>query len=391
MESAAVGAFLKSVMGRLFLLLEKEYSKHRGLAQEAASIQQDLRMIAAAMDDQLGALRRPERTAVARLYSAEILDLAHDIEDCVDRFTHRLRCKHRGGGAAAAGAASYFHRVAHGIKKVQIRSSYADEIHKLKRRLTEARQRVIDAAPVGRPGGSPPSVMLGAFKPCCRTVTRSPVGLEKPLEEMLSLLREVDGEPRQLRVISIVGFGGSGKTTLARAVYDSPHAKETFHCRAWVSAAGTSPEISQRIKTILRDILQQVLPKDSMDLDADNNNLEADLKEYLTDKRFVYVGAPFMFPFASVICHFNSLIILLLFLSLNFDSQFSIFVVRYLIVIDGVQMDEWRAVNSAFVDSSTGSRMILTTTIQSVANVCSHGNGYVYQMDTPLGKKTQRS
>ena len=279
-----VGAFLKSVMGRLFLLLE-EYSKHRGLAQEAASIQHDLRMIAAAMDDQLGALGRHERNAVARLYSAEILDLAHDIEDCADRFTHRLRCKHRGGGGGAAGAASSLvHRVAHGLKKVQSRSSYADEIHKLKRRLTEARQRVIDSAPVGRPGVSPPSVMLDASKPC-RAVTRSPVGMEKPTEEVLSLLREVDGEPRQLRVISIVGFGGSGKTTLARAVYESPHAKETFHCRAWVSAAGSSLEISQRIKAILSDILQQVLPKDSMDLDADNNNLEAELKEYLTDKR----------------------------------------------------------------------------------------------------------
>ena len=52
-------------------------------------------------------------------------------------------------------------------------------------------------------------------------------------------------------------------------------------------------------------------------------------------------------------------------------------------------MDEWRAVNSAFVDSSTGSRMILTTTIQSVANVCSHGNGYVYQMDT-LGEEDSK-
>jgi len=264
------------------------------------------------MDDQLGALGRHERNAVARLYSAEILDLAHDIEDCVDRFTHRLRCKHRGGAAGAA--SSLAHRVAHGLKKIQSRSSYADEIHKLKRRLTEARQRVIDSAPVGRPGVSPPSVMLDASKPC-RAVTRSPVGMEKPVEEVLSLLREVDDEPRQLRVISIVGFGGSGKTTLARAVYDSPHAKETFHCRAWVSAAGTSPEISQRIKTILRDILQQVLPKDSMDLDADTINLEVSLKEYLSDKRCGYASVcisslPLQLPNDFIIIFYHSTFIL---------------------------------------------------------------------------------
>jgi len=306
-----VGAFLKSVMGRLFLLLEKEYSKHRGLAQEAASIQHDLRMIAAAMDDQLGALGRHERTAVARLYSAEILDLAHDIEDCVDRLTHRLRCKHRGGGTAT----SLVHRVARELKKVQSRSSYADEIHKLKRRLKEARQRVIDSSPVGRrPGGSLPSVTLDASKPR-RAVTGNPVGMEKPMEEMMSLLREVDGEPRQLRVIFIVGFGGSGKTTLARAVYESPHAKETFRCRAWISAAGTSPEISQRIKAILRDILQQVLPKDSMDLDADTINLEASLKEYLSDKRCVYVSVcisslPLQLPNDFIIIFYHSTFIL---------------------------------------------------------------------------------
>ncbi|CAL5092616.1 unnamed protein product [Urochloa decumbens] len=337
MESAAVSAFLKSVMGRLFLLLEKEYSKHRGLAQEAQSIQHDLRMIAATMDDQLCTMGRHERSAIERLYSAEILDLAHDIEDCVDRFTHRLKCKSRA-------ASSLAHRVAHELKKIQSRSSYADEIHKLKKRLQEVRQRVINSVPVGQPNGST-SMVLDSSKPC-RAITRNPVGMEKPMEELLSLLHEVNGEPQQLRVISIVGFGGLGKTTLARAVYDSPDSKETFHCRAWVSTTETSPGISQRIKAILCNILKQVVPKDSMDLDVTDYNHETSLKEYLSDK-------------------------------------------RYLIVIDGVHMDEWKAVNSAFVDSSTGSRIILTTTIQSVANVCSHGNGYVYQMDT-LGEEDSK-
>ncbi|KAG8090321.1 hypothetical protein GUJ93_ZPchr0011g28857 [Zizania palustris] len=70
MESAAASAFLKAVMGRLFMAMEKEYNKHKGLAQETHSLQQDLRMIAAAMDDQLGTLAKGDtRTAVARLHS----------------------------------------------------------------------------------------------------------------------------------------------------------------------------------------------------------------------------------------------------------------------------------------------------------------------------------
>jgi hypothetical protein len=313
MESAAASAFLKSVMGRLFVLLEKEYNKHRGLAQEAQSIQQDLRMIGAAMDDQIRALGRHQRPAIARLYSEEMLDLAHDIEDCVDRFTHRLSCKQRGGGSGAA--SSLARRVAHGLRKVQSRSSYADEIQRLKRRLKEAYQRVTNSAPLpvaygGQPqpnGGSPPPSMVHALdsssKPC-RRVTRNPVGIEKPMEELLSLLHEVDGEPQQLRVISVVGFRGLGKTTLARAVYDSPHAKKTFNCRAWVSAAAaTSPDdISQRrIKAVLRDILQQVVPKDSMEMDADSNHLEASLKEYLSDKRCVRIFIPLLPSFSSLL------------------------------------------------------------------------------------------
>jgi ATPase subunit of ABC transporter with duplicated ATPase domains len=282
MESAAVGAFLKPVMGRLLLLLEKEYSKHSGLARETESIQEDLRMIAAAMDYRICAAGRHERTAIERQYNSVILDLMHDIEDCVDRFTHRLKCKQHGGSGAVSSLVSK-------LKKIQIGSSYADEIQELKKRLEEVRQRVMKADPVGQQPKGLPSMMLDASRPR-RAITSNPVGIKKPMEELLSLLREVDGEPQQLRVISIVGFGGLGKSTLARAVYDSPHAKEAFRCRAWVSANDASPEINrQRIKAILRGILQQVVPKDSMDLDVDGNNPEASLKEYLSDKRYISI------------------------------------------------------------------------------------------------------
>ncbi|KAG8090326.1 hypothetical protein GUJ93_ZPchr0011g28927 [Zizania palustris] len=336
MESAAASAFLKAVMGRLFMAMEKEYTKHKGLAQETHSLQQDLRMIAAAMDDQLGTLAKGDtRTAVARLHSEVMLDLAHDIEDCIDRFMHRLTCKqHRAG----AGAASLVSRFAHELKKVQSRSSFADEIQKLKKRLMEAHQRVVNA------GGQHAGVCSSSTVVTCRAA-RSPVGIAESVEELLSMLDEVEGEPEQTRVISIVGFGGLGKTTLAKAVYNSSRVKEKFCCLAWVDAGGL-PVNGDGMRAILRDLHQklQVLPKDAMDVDA--QYLQASLKEYLKNK-------------------------------------------RYLIVIDDIGMDQWNMISSIFEENGTSNRIILTTDIQSVANMCSHGNGYVYQMST-LGEEDSK-
>lgn len=260
------------------MALEKEYNKHRGLTQESHSLQQDLRMIAAAMDDQQLSMGRNEaRTAVARLHTEEMLDLAHDIEDCVDRFLHRLTCKHNRGSAGAA----LLRRVSHKLNKVKSRSSFGDEIQNLKKRLREAHQRVltINPPPILTIGGVQPtgSSSSAAVTPPCRA-TRSLVGIGKDVEELLSMLDEVEGEPVQMRVISVVGFGRLGKTTLAKAVYNDPQAKDKFRHRAWV-AAGGSPEI----RGILRDVLQQVHPDDAMDVDG--HRLEASLKEYLKDKR----------------------------------------------------------------------------------------------------------
>jgi Holliday junction resolvasome RuvABC ATP-dependent DNA helicase subunit len=62
-------------------------------------------------------------------------------------------------------------------------------------------------------------------------------------------------ENSKLDVISIIGMGGLGKTTLARKIYNNDRVKRDFHCRAWVYA-------SQDFKTreLLLEILKSQMP-----------------------------------------------------------------------------------------------------------------------------------
>jgi Holliday junction resolvasome RuvABC ATP-dependent DNA helicase subunit len=85
------------------------------------------------------------------------------------------------------------------------------------------------------------------------------VGVEGPRNELVKWLTNQEGElGHERKVISIVGCGGLGKTTLAKQVYDK--LGSNFDCRALVSIS-RSPDM----KKILLSILSQLHTKDHPD------------------------------------------------------------------------------------------------------------------------------
>ncbi|MED6110192.1 hypothetical protein PIB30_040679 [Stylosanthes scabra] len=72
------------------------------------------------------------------------------------------------------------------------------------------------------------------------------VGLEK--DKVMNQLKDKDSPGN---VVSVVGMGGSGKTTLAHKVYNSNEARKLFPCRAWATIS-QRPVLIQVFRNLLK-------------------------------------------------------------------------------------------------------------------------------------------
>ncbi|TMW92218.1 hypothetical protein EJD97_013335 [Solanum chilense] len=156
-------------------------------------------------------------------------------------------------------------------------------------------------------------------------VSNNMVGRDKEKKRMLEELR--GGSKDELKVISIVGMGGIGKTTLAKQVFNHPSIQSRFDVRAW---ATISKEYN--VKEILLSLLQSTINIDDKVCSRD----EADLADLLQKK---------------LKCR------------------------RYLIVIDDIWCYKaWDDTRQCFPIDNNGSRILLTTRHTEVAIYASSSN-----------------
>jgi len=116
--------------------------------------------------------------------------------------------------------------------------------------------------------------------------TVAPVGMEGPRAEIVTWLKPKgdDEKELQLKVVSILGVEGVGKSTLAQELWRTLGEDHQFECRAFVKASK-----KPNMRMILRSIILQVRPNQQPPEACRVPDLIHDITKHLQDKRFFFI------------------------------------------------------------------------------------------------------
>ena len=108
------------------------------------------------------------------------------------------------------------------------------------------------------------------------------VGIDEAREELIMRLTKGDDMSEQQRVVSIVGFGGLGNTTLAKAVYDQLRVQ--FDCTAFVSVS-QNPNLNLLLKNMLYELDKEKYANIHSTMLEEKHLIDL-VREFLQNKRY---------------------------------------------------------------------------------------------------------
>ncbi|KAK7322560.1 hypothetical protein VNO77_25946 [Canavalia gladiata] len=256
----------------------------------------------------------------------QLRELSFRIEDVIDEYImdvahhHHPRC------------ISTLHNIAHQIKTLMPRHRVAAQIQEIKLSISEVKER-------SERYNFESSLEQGStnLQRIKDVKWRNPhlaslfieedevIGFENQRDQVVGWL--VNGA-RDRSVVSVVGMGGLGKTTLAKKVFDNQQVKVHFDCHAFVIVSQ-----SYTLEALLIDMMKQFSKETKEPLPqgintTDKMSLITIVRHYLQHKRYV----------------------------IFFDDVWNV--------------DFWDEIQHATLDNKVGSRIVITTRNLDVANYC---------------------
>ncbi|TYH21562.1 hypothetical protein ES288_A04G054000v1 [Gossypium darwinii] len=266
---AALSAFLELLSGKFVDSLLNFVANHRQVHQQLKQWQSILPEIKAVLNH---AEEKQIKDEGVKIWLDDLQDLAYDVDDILDEFAYqqlRLKLQKTQAQASTSKVQKLIPTCCTGANFSPTSFMfYTKTISKIK----DITDKLNSATAKGKkPRLQPTSLMDG---------TVEYVGRANEKQEMLELLKSNNSDG--VCVLSIVGMGGMGKTTLAQLVYNDTSIKECFDHKAWVCVSDDFDAVNIT-KTILKSI-----DAGSHD-DNDFNLLQVKLKEKLSGKRFLLV------------------------------------------------------------------------------------------------------
>ncbi|WVZ48961.1 hypothetical protein U9M48_000346 [Paspalum notatum var. saurae] len=318
-----------SLVPKLFELLKEEYNlqteiknRIRSLTGELEDAQAALRKVAQVPWDQLD--------EQVQLWAREVRELSYDMEDVLDIFL--VQVKGRDSAKKEGSLKRLGEKMANLFKKSKARREISVGVEDIMTHLDEVtkrcrRYKVNDI--MARPAiASTVDPRLSAMY----NKVKNLVGIDKSSSELISMLQTEqrgDVPNAKVKIVSVVGVGGLGKTTLTKAVYDK--LKGNFEHWAFVPV-GRNPDLKKVFKDILIDLDKHRYLKYSTAI-LDERQLIDELRSFFLDNK------------------------------------------RYFIVIDDIwEVQSWETIKLAFDgddDNNQGARMIITTRKIDVATKAS--------------------
>ena len=258
---------LPSLLPKLADLLVGEYNLQKEVKWGIKFLQTELETMKAALED-ISETPADKLNKVDRIWARDVREQSYDIEDSIDTFI--VHCK---GSKVLSEQHGLIKRIINRsldwLIQPKIRRKIATDIRDVKSRVKEMskrRDRYKINGQVAKPVLVDPRLLARYEK------TTELVGISEARDELIKMLM-VEGNQvskKQEKIVSIVGFGGLGKTTLANVVYENLRAQ--FDCSAFVPVSQT-PDMEK----LFNNLLYQLGKRNN----ASINNAIDELREFL--------------------------------------------------------------------------------------------------------------
>jgi hypothetical protein len=267
-----------SLLPKLVNLLEEEYGLQTRVRGEIVFLKAELESMQTAL------LKISETPPIdeppdiqANLWARDVRELSYELEDSIDKFMVRIHDDPN----KPQGFKGFIDRCISLWTKAEIRREVGTEAKDIKRRIHEVSERRgrykvdnIVAKHVGQ-------ITIDSLR--LSALYRKATELIGTDEKSRKLIDELMLSNKQMKIVSVVGLGGLGKTTLANVIYKKLRKDFDFDCGAFVSVS-QNPNMEKIFKSLLRDLGS----KDCYHIN-DQQQLIKDIRELLETKRYAKI------------------------------------------------------------------------------------------------------